>query len=100
MINYETIRVKEICISKNGKYKMDFYLSDGGSLSADGVKGVYTNMATGKEKVIFFAYPCNDVTYEWISDKKIDIRYIDRYEGGEINIVLDVTKDTYDWRKL
>lgn len=101
-MNYETTCQTELlssAISKNGKSKMDFYLSDGGSLSADGVKGVYTNMATGKEKVIFFAYPCNDVTYEWISDKKINIRYIERYEGSENNIVLDVTKDTYDWRK-
>lgn len=98
-LKYNQTELLSSTISKNGKSKMDFYLSDGGSLSADGVKGVYTNMATGQEKVIFFAYPCNDVTYEWISDKKIDICYIDRYEGGEINIVLDVTKDTYDSRK-
>ena len=98
-LKYNQTELLSSTISKNGKSKMDFYLSDGGSLSSDGVKGVYTNMATGKEKVIFFAYPCNDVTYEWISNKKIDIRYIDRYEGSENNIVLDVTKDTYDSRK-
>lgn len=98
-LKYNQTELLSSTTSKNGKSKMEFYLSDGGSLSADGVKGVYTNMATGQEKVIFFAYPCNDVIYEWISDKKINIRYIERYEGSENNIVLDVTKDTYDSRK-
>ena len=54
-LKYNQTELLSSTISKNGKSKMDFYLSDGGSLSADGVKGVYTNMATGQEKVIFFA---------------------------------------------
>lgn len=94
-VNYKNKEI--ICVAENQKNKIIFYLIDGGSLSSDSVAGVYK--VKNIEKVIFFAYPCNSVKYEWIDKNTISINWQDRYELKEKKVILNVTKDTFDWRK-
>ncbi|MGP1569573.1 MAG: DUF5412 family protein [Eubacteriales bacterium] len=94
-VNYKNKEI--ICVAENKENKIIFYFLDGGSLSSDSVVGVYK--VKNIEKVIFLVYPCNSIKYEWIDKNIISISWQDRHEFKEKKVVLNVTKDTFDWRK-
>lgn len=59
--------------SPNSEYKVNVYLSSGGSISADSIRVQLKDLKTGAVKNIYWEYPCSDVHVEWISEKEIKI---------------------------
>ncbi|MFI8708350.1 DUF5412 domain-containing protein [Bacillus sp. NPDC077411] len=75
--------------SPNGDYKIKTYVQDGGSLSADAVRGELVHLKTNSAKTIYWNYPDNDPTIEWIDETTVTIG----------NQTLHIPKqETYDWR--
>ncbi len=98
-LHYESKPLISVNASPNQKYAMIFYLSEGGSLSNDGVIGVLENREQEEKHVIFFSYPCSDVIVKWIDNKTIETKWINTYDYTEKKKILNVEQDTYDWRK-
>lgn len=71
--------------SPDSKYKINVYLSSGGSISADSIRIQLKDLKTGAVKNIYWEYPCSDVKVKWISDKKVMIN----------DKILDIETDAY-----
>ena len=75
--------------SPNGDYKLKTYVQDGGSLSANAVRGELIHLKTSSTKTIYWNYPDNDPLVEWIDETTVKIG----------NQTLHIPKqETYDWR--
>lgn len=75
--------------SPNGDYKLKTYVQDGGSLSANAVRGELIHIKTNSTKTIYWNYPDNDPLVEWIDKTTVKIG----------NQTLHIPKqETYDWR--
>ncbi len=74
--------------SPDGEYEILVYRNDGGATTDYAILCVANHVDTGKKRNIYWQYKQSDVKIEWITDKKVRIE----------NEVLDVTKDTYDYR--
>ncbi|WP_242217775.1 DUF5412 domain-containing protein [Bacillus cereus group sp. BfR-BA-01380] len=82
----ELIRTIE---SPNGEYKIKTYFHDGGSLSADAVRGELVHLKTNSTKTIYWNYPDKDPFVEWLNETTVKI-------GDQ---TLHIPKqETYDWR--
>ena len=75
--------------SPDGKYTVLAYLNSGGATTDYAVLCSVRNNETEKEKNIYWNYPCTEVKIEWNDEDTVTIN------GVELN----VTKDTYDYRK-
>ena len=76
--------------SPNGEYTVKTYVSSGGTLVADAVRGeVIFHEKKDKKKNIYWGYR------ESISE----IVWIDKHTVTINEVVLDIRKDVYDWRK-
>ena len=76
-------------VSPDGSYKVNAYVCDGGATVDYSVRCEVEEIATGNKRNIFWQYHREDVEIEWLNDTVVNI------DGIE----LDVTKDSYDWRK-
>ena len=74
--------------SPNGTYTISAYLNNGGATTSYAVLGSLKNNETNKQKNIYWEYRCEEAEIEWIDDFTVKIN----------NVVLDVRKDTYDFR--
>ena len=75
--------------SPDGKHVIKTYFHNGGSLSADAVRGELVNLSSASTKNIYWNYPDTDPYIEWVNKNIVRI-------GDQ---TLDVSqKETYDWR--
>ncbi len=75
--------------SYNNNYTLKSFLINGGSLSADAVRVEIINNNNGKQRNIYFNYPENSVEIKWVDEETVEIN----------GIILNIFRDTYDWRK-
>jgi len=75
--------------SPQGTYTLNIYLDGGGATTGFAIRGELVTAANGSRKNIYWSYPEQEATVEWVSDEVVDI-------NGH---VLDVVHDTYDWRR-
>ena len=75
--------------SPDGTYRVNAYLCNGGATVDFAVRGEVENLSTGEKRNIYWCYHKYDAELEWIDDKNVVIN----------GVKLDVTKDSYDWRK-
>lgn len=68
---------------------MTTYLNNGGATVDYAVLGVVTNQESRRSKNIYWQYHCQTATVEGLDDRTVKIN----------DIVLDVEKDTYDYRR-
>lgn len=75
--------------SPNGDYQIKTYFHDGGSLSANAVRGELIHLKTNSTKTIYWNYPDEDPLVEWVDETTVKI-------GDQ---TLHIPKqETYDWR--
>ncbi|MGG0240904.1 DUF5412 domain-containing protein [Bacillus rhizoplanae] len=75
--------------SPNGDYQIKTYFHDGGSLSANAVRGELIHLQTNSTKTIYWNYPDEDPLVEWVDETTVKI-------GDQ---TLHIPKqETYDWR--
>ncbi len=74
--------------SPDGKYTIKAYVSIV-ALSSDAIRCELVNNDTGKKHNIYWGYRESDTTIIWKDNITVTI-------NGKI---LDITKDTYDWRR-
>ena len=75
--------------SPDGKYTVTAYLNNGGATTAYAVLCTVKEDDKDKEKNIYWNYPCEKADVVWLDETTVNI-------NGKI---LDVTKDTYDFRR-
>ena len=75
--------------SPDSTYTVTAYRNNGGATTSYALLCSVKNNETGKEKNIYWKYPCSEVEIYWVDNKTVNIN----------NIELDVKKDTYDYRK-
>ncbi len=75
--------------SPNNEWTIKSYLIKGDSLIADCTRVELVNNKTNEKKNIYYGYRENEVIMVWIDNKTVEIN----------DIVLNIHKDTYDWRK-
>lgn len=71
--------------SSNLEYKLNVYLSYGGSISGDSIRVQLKDLNNGKVKNIYWNYPCSDVNIIWIDEKTVQIN----------DITINIHNDTY-----
>ena len=76
-------------ISPDGKYTVTSYLNNGGATTAFAVLCTVREKGKSKEKNIYWNYPCEEADVIWLDGTTVSI-------SGKI---LNVTKDTYDFRR-
>lgn len=76
-------------ISPDGGYTVTSYLNNGGATTAYAILCTVKKNDKGKEKNIYWNYPCEEADIIWLDGTTVSI-------NGKI---LDVTKDTYDFRR-
>lgn len=81
--------VIDVSHSPNSSYTVTAYLNNGGATTDYAVLCSVKNNNTGREKNIYWNYHCYDAVIKWLDDKTVVIN----------GIQLDVTKDTYDYRR-
>jgi len=79
----------EELFSPNNEWTIKSYLIKGDSLIADCTRVELVNNKTKEKKNIYYGYRENEVIMVWIDNKTVEIN----------DIVLNIHKDTYDWRK-
>lgn len=84
---------------EDSPYQMDFYLIDGGSLSADSVGGILRDTREHSQQNIFLAYPCYQVRVQWNSHDHIIIFWQDAHTDIQRSVTLNLARDHYDWRE-
>ena len=82
--------------SPAGTYRMDLYLCNGGATTDYAVRGAIVSTGTGRAKNIYWQYHQTDVGVLWINEETVLIS--GTVLGEERDVVLNVTKDRYDWR--
>lgn len=75
--------------SPDSTYTVTAYLNNGGATTDYAVLCAVKNNKTGKERNIYWNYHCSTADIQWIDDKTVNINGIE----------LDVTKDSYDYRR-
>lgn len=75
-------------ISPSGKYDLNAYSVDGGSLSNDGIR-VEIVWRNGYKKNIYWDFPQDLVEITWINDHTVLIN----------NHKIDIDTEVYDWRR-
>jgi hypothetical protein len=76
--------------SPNGKYAICTFSHNGGSLSADAVRGELVDLTHNTRKTVYWNYPDEDPYVEWLSTHTVIIG----------NKKLNMSKgETYDWRR-
>lgn len=75
--------------SPNNEFTLNAYFIDGGSLSGDAIRVELINNQNSNKKNIYWDYPKSNVSMKWIYENTVEI-------NGK---VLNIYKDTYDWRK-
>ena len=75
--------------SPDSSYTVTAYLNNGGATTDYAVLCAVKNNKTGKERNIYWNYHCSTADIEWLDDKTVSIN----------GIKLDVTKDSYDYRR-
>ena len=81
--------VIETSTSADGAYTITAYLNSGGATTDFAVLCSVRDETTGKERNLYWKYHCYDADIHWLSDTVVNINGIE----------LDVSKDTYDYRK-
>ncbi|MDU6854701.1 MAG: DUF5412 domain-containing protein [Zhenhengia sp.] len=76
-------------LSPDQTYEVTTYLNNGGATVDYAVLGVVTNQESRRSKNIYWQYHCQTATVEWLDDRTVKIN----------DIVLDVEKDIYDYRR-
>ena len=75
--------------SPDKKYTITAYLNNGGATTSYAVLCTVKNNKTGKKKNIYWQYRCENAEIIWKSDEIVIINGIE----------LNVSKDTYDYRR-
>lgn len=75
--------------SPGNTYTVTLYRNNGGATTSYSILGAVKNNETGKERNIYWMYPCEDDQIQWIDDVTVIINGIE----------LDVRKDAYDYRR-
>lgn len=76
-------------ISPDGKYTITSYLNNSGATTAYAVLCTVKENGKNKEKNIYWNYRCEEANVTWLDKTTVEIN----------GIILDVTKDTYDFRR-
>ena len=76
-------------VSPNGRYTVIVYLNNSGATTDYSALGVCIDNNTWRKKNIYWEYHAYEVVFYWENESIININ----------GISLDVTKDTYDWRR-
>jgi len=76
-------------ISPDGKYTVTSYLNNGGATTAYAVLCTVKESGKNKEKNIYWNYRCEEANITWLDKTTVEIN----------GITLNVTKDTYDFRR-
>lgn len=75
-------------VSPDATYRINIYLNNGGATVDYAVLGEVIKQKGGRSKNIYWEYPCQTAMVEWLD-----------YQTVRINDkVLDVERDTYDYR--
>lgn len=74
--------------SPDKTYEITAYLNDGGATTGYAVLCSVKINASGKEKNIYWNYPCEKAAIRWLDNQTAEIN------GIELNVL----KDTYDYR--
>ena len=74
--------------SPDGNYTVSVFLNNGGATTGYAVLCSVLNHQNGKEKNIYWNYPCSDAEIVWLDADTVNIN----------GIALDINKDTYDYR--
>ena len=75
--------------SPDSSYTVTAYLNNGGATTDYAVLCAVKNNKTGKERNIYWNYHCSTADIQWLDDKTVSINGIE----------LDITKDSYDYRR-
>ncbi len=75
-----------LTVSPNGKYILDAYFINGGSLNGDAVRVEMLRKSNDKPRNIYYCYPKNDVTIEWIDNENVKIN----------DVKINILKDRYE----
>lgn len=81
-------RILAVSESPDGAYTVTAYLNDGGATTDYAVLCSVKKCSNGKERNIYWNYHCYKAEIEWLDATTVCIN----------GVVLDVTKDSYDWR--
>ncbi|MFI3255338.1 MAG: DUF5412 family protein [Eubacteriales bacterium] len=74
--------------SLDGSYSVTIYRNNGGATTSFAILGTLEHANTGEKRNIYWQYQCDEAKVVWIDETTVDIN----------GIVLDVTKDVYDYR--
>ena len=86
IVGQEVLTVSQ---SPDSSYTVTVYLNNGSTTTDYAVLCAVKNNKTGKERNIYWNYHCSTADIEWLDDKTVNINGIE----------LDVTKDSYDYRR-
>jgi len=75
--------------SPDSSYTVTAYLNNGGATTDYAVLCAVKNKKTDKERNIYWNYHCRTADIQWLNDQTVCINGIE----------LDVTKDSYDYRR-
>lgn len=76
--------------SPNKDYLLNSYFLDGGPISGNGIRVELVNKKTNRVKNIYYDYPVNSVNMEWVDNHTVKIN----------DHIMNIYKDTYNWRCL
>lgn len=79
----------EEALSPSGEYKAIAYRNNKGATTSYSILVTVEERKTKRTKNIYWQYRQEEIEMEWINDKEILLN----------QMILDVTKEEYDWRK-
>ena len=75
--------------SPDRTYTVTLYRNNGGATTSYSILGTVKENETGKERNVYWMYPCEEGQVQWIDDVTVIINGVE----------LDVRKDAYDYRR-
>lgn len=82
--------------SPTGVYRMDMYLCNGGATTDYALRGAVVDTRTGRATNVYWQYHQSDAEVVWVDEETIQIS--GSVLGEERDVVLNVTRDKYDYR--
>lgn len=82
--------------SPAGTYRMEMYLCNGGATVDYALRGALVDTRTGRARNIYWQYHQSDAAVDWINEETV--RISGTVLGEDQDIVLNITKDRYDYR--
>ena len=81
-----------------GNYRIDLFLCNSGATTDYAVRGAVVDTRTGRSRNIYWQYHQSDAAVDWINGENVLIS--GTVLGEAQDIVLNITKNRYDYRNV